>query len=443
MVRFMALRQRAQLTTLLAQIVHDARQVDAWREPDRRNLQTWRQVLFAVMVHRTTRLLTLAQALVGRRRASTVKSLALGLGYVLARAQCDVATLSPCLLQAALAHVAPTHCARYGGKAVLVIDTTDYPKRSRGTGKRDHHMQHIGRVRKTTHTKETTYGYADSWAGVVLKGNRFLPLARELYTSTQPYLTSQNQVEERVLATAHTMLTTSGVETIVVADRGFGRKPLLIRLAQASQDFVIRIDSDSTVYRLSEHHAAHHLADLLAPQAWLGEVVWNRGEAGTLRCRIRKVRARIYDGRGRKADWQAASMTFVEVVPNDTRIAPFVVATTLPIWTAPHAQGVVHIYAQRWAIEAGFETMKAWGLGRFMVRQWQAIDRLLWIVAVAYALATIALYLPKLAVLRQQAVQCLRQWGVGGRRLSVGKLAEAIAIDVRLHRRAWCTAWRL
>jgi hypothetical protein len=40
-------------------------------------------------------------------------------------------------------------------------------------------------------------------------------------------------------------------------------------------------------------------------------------------------------------------------------------------------------------------------------------------------------------------VQCLRQWGVGGRRLSVGKLAEAIAIDVRLHRRAWCTAWRL
>ncbi len=78
-----------------------------------------------------------------------------------------------------------------------------------------------------------------------------------------------------------------------------------------------------------------------------------------------------------------------------------------------------------------------------MVRQWQAIERLLWIVAVAYALTTVALYLPRLATLRQQAVQCLRQWGVCGRRLSVGKLAEAIAVDVQHHRRAWCTAWRL
>ncbi len=78
-----------------------------------------------------------------------------------------------------------------------------------------------------------------------------------------------------------------------------------------------------------------------------------------------------------------------------------------------------------------------------MVRQWQAIDRLLWIVAVAYALATVALYLPRLAALREQAVQWLRQWGVCGRRLSVGKLAEAITVDVRYHRRAWITVWRL
>ncbi len=119
------------------------------------------------------------------------------------------------------------------------------------------------------------------------------------------------------------------------------------------------------------------------------------------------------------------------------------VATTLPVGTVTEAQGVVNIDAQRWAIEAGFEALKAWGLGRFMVRQWQAIDRLLWIVAVAYALTTGALYLPRLATLRQQAVQCLRQWGVCGRGLSVGKLAEAIAVDVQHHRRAWCTVWRL
>jgi hypothetical protein len=34
-------------------------------------------------------------------------------------------------------------------------------------------------------------------------------------------------------------------------------------------------------------------------------------------------------------------------------------------------------------METAFETMKAWGLARFMVRSWQAIDRLRWLVAVA------------------------------------------------------------
>lgn len=443
MSRSVALRQRGQFALLLAHIVHRARHHAAWTEPDRRNLQTWRQLLFAVMLQRSTRLLTLAHSLMGQRKASTVKSLALGLGYFLAQAQCAVATLSPCLLQAALAQLDRTQFAGYRGKVLLVIDSTDYPKRSRGRGKQGRQMQHIGRVRKTTHTKETTFGYVDIWAGVVLKGKRFLPLMRRLCSSAQPQAASQNQIEEAVLTAARSLLAERGLSAIVVADRGFGRKPVLIRFAQQEQDFVIRIDPDITVYRLSEHHAAYDLAALLAQQAWLGEVVWNRGEAGTLRCRVRKVRARIYDGRGRTAAWQAASMTFVEVVPCDTTIAPLVLATSLPVWTTTQAQGVVNIYAQRWAIESGFEMLKAWGLGRFMVRQWQAIDRLLWIVAVAYALATIALYVPHLATLRQQAVQCLQRWGACGRRLSVGKLAEALAIDFRHHRRAWLTAWRL
>ena len=32
------------------------------------------------------------------------------------------------------------------------------------------------------------------------------------------------------------------------------------------------------------------------------------------------------------------------------------------------ARGVAWVYAQRWSIETAFETLKAWGLGRFMVR---------------------------------------------------------------------------
>ncbi len=104
---------------------------------------------------------------------------------------------------------------------------------------------------------------------------------------------------------------------------------------------------------------------------------------------------------------------------------------------------MVRVYAQHWAIETGFETMKAWGLGRFMVRQWQAIERLLWLVAVAYALTLLVLYCPRLGPLRQQATPVLTQVSVRGRRLTVGKLAEVLAVDFQHHRRAWASVWQL
>ena len=94
-----------------------------------------------------------------------------------------------------------------------------------------------------------------------------------------------------------------------------------------------------------------------------------------------------------------------------------------------------------WAIETAFETMKAWGLGRFMVRSWQAIDRLLWLVAVAYALLVVAARDGPLTLLREQAVVLLKRLAVLGRRLTVGKLAEAIDLDYHRHRRAWATIW--
>ncbi len=85
--------------------------------------------------------------------------------------------------------------------------------------------------------------------------------------------------------------------------------------------------------------------------------------------------------------------------------------------------------------------MKGWGLGRFMVRKWQAVDRLLWLVAVAYALLVVALRAPPLTILREQATTLLKRWAVPSRRLTVGKLAEAIGLDYLRHRPAWRTAW--
>ncbi len=87
--------------------------------------------------------------------------------------------------------------------------------------------------------------------------------------------------------------------------------------------------------------------------------------------------------------------------------------------------------------------MKGWGLEKFMVRQWEAINRLLWLVGVVYALATVALCVAKLERLRVEAVAVLKVWGVVGRRLTAGKLAEALAVDFQHHRRAVVNLWRL
>ena len=75
-------------------------------------------------------------------------------------------------------------------------------------------------------------------------------------------------------------------------------------------------------------------------------------------------------------------------------------------------------------------------------RIWQAIDRLRWIVMLAYALLVLLRRPPAFARLRAKAKAVLRAWTVLGRRLTVGKLAEALDLDFHHHRRAWLTLCR-
>ncbi len=399
------------------------------------------------------------------------------------------------MLEEAVREIDPERLVRYKGKALVALDPTEYEKRSRGRGKCGRQMEHIGRVRRSKATKSTkgkgkgakgkstgrgkgttkkgeparstargrtagrtasadtadtppkevatTYGYVDIWAGLVLKGKQFLPLARDLFSSRQPGCTSQNMVEEAVLARALALLRRVGLAAIVLGDRGVGRKELLIRLANEDQSYVLRVDPDITVYPADTPDAdGLLLADALEQQAWRGEVEWDRGQQGRLRCRLRTLRAAIRFSRsGRKDDVQEATVTFVQAVPLDGRTDPLVLATTLPVETLAEARAIVRLYAQRWAIETGFETMHAWGQDRFMVRKWTAIDRLLWILALAYALTVLALHDGTLRLFRAQVTALLTQLSVVGDRLTPGKLAEAIGLDYQRHYRAWTSAW--
>ena len=124
----------------------------------------------------------------------------------------------------------------------------------------------------------------------------------------------------------------------------------------------------------------------------MGRWTGDRGDGGILRCRLRTRRATIRFSRtGRTDDGQEATVNFVEAVPLEGQTESLVLATTLPVDTVVQVRALVRLYAQRWAIETGCETMHAWGQDAFMVRRWTAIDRLLWVVAVAYALVVLAL----------------------------------------------------
>jgi hypothetical protein len=461
MQRTVALRERGRLAVLLNSILCAARRRATWWEPDARNLRTWRQVVLGVLVQRTTRLLSLARVVLPARQASRVKTAALGLGYFLARADFPIASVSRRLLLAVVRALPAERLVSYRGKVLLVIDPTEYPKRSRGRGKRGRQMQHIGRVRRKAHGQPrskprpravpgratpapkpaTTFGYVDIWAGLVLRGKQFVPLDRRLFSAAHPMLPSQPAVEGAVIAQALVMLRALKLPSIVVGDRGLGRKELLIDLATRGQDFVVRIRPD--IIALSRRgRVARELAALLAQQPWLGEAVWDGGDDGPTRCRVRAARAAIRFSRtGQQADFTEASLNFVELVPQERPTESLVLATTLPARTLADCRGVAWVYAQRWAIETAFETMKAWGLERFMVRAWQAIDRLLWIVALAYALVVLALQNRRLTRLHTPAIALLRQLTVLGRRLTPGKFAEAIGLDYSVHRRAWIAVW--
>ena len=263
----------------------------------------------------------------------------------------------------------------------------------------------------------------------------------QLFASAHPRLLGQPATEAAVIDRALAMLRALRRPSSVVGDRGLGRKERLIAPANRTREFVSRISPDSTAPS-SRGLVAVLLAELLERQPWPGEVIGDGGEAGPRRCRVRAVQATLRFSRtGRRADSTEAILNLVEPVPLAGGRESLGLATTLPTRTPAECRGVARVYAYRWAIETAFETLKAWGLERFMVRAWRAIDRLLRIVALAYALVVLALQDPRLAPLHAHAIALLRQWTVLGRRLTPGKLAEAIGLDYSAHRRAWTAVW--
>ncbi|MGI8424055.1 MAG: hypothetical protein ACR2NO_08105 [Chloroflexota bacterium] len=118
------LRERGRLAALFSTVVHRARGQAGWQEmgePDRRTTRTWQHFVLGVVVARSTRLVSIGQAVLGQRAAQSVKAVAMALGYFLSVAKFPAATVSTQVLEAAVRQLDPSQVATYRGKVVLAV----------------------------------------------------------------------------------------------------------------------------------------------------------------------------------------------------------------------------------------------------------------------------------------------------------------------------------
>jgi len=447
---FVALRARGRLVGLVGRLlkrvaeetsrcpIGDRGQVGPGRKVDQRNYLTFGEIMWRLTWRPTLRLKDLAVGIKGRARS--VRGTAARLGYFLSESPFPIQAVCRVWVREALAKLPPEALWTYQGMPVLVIDPTVYAKRSR-RGKRGRAMEYVHRLRDPR-TERTKWGYEDIWAGLVLHDGEILPVARRLFSPAYPGPEgwSENQVEDAVLyESLQCLRKAGGYWVLVVADRGLSHKERLVQMHQEGIPFVMRIRGDIQVE--TSRKKVGPLERLIWQGLLLGRGTWKEDKERAVPGKLYLLRGKVSFSRsGRKGDRQEAWLNFVAFLPDDPEEDPLLLVTNLGVTDLTHARGILKVYERRWGIETTLETLKAWGLEGFMVRRWHAIERACTLIALAYILLLLALYLGRwkaLAPLLGQAKKLLKQLSVLGKRLTVGKLQEAIALDYERHRRAW------
>ncbi len=425
-MRAIALRNRYVLYTELHRLMQRAVQGLKAR-PDPRTRQTLEHLTCALIIQGTTRLNQLAHFLLPWRAAKTAHHVETALSTALQKAKYaegELAHAQSCALYDALPSKAFDTFRRH---KIIIIDPTTYEKRTR-PGKKGQSMQYPSQLKDLQYDRYPL-GYVDVWAGVLLKGRRWLPLARGRFSNSHPDLLSQNQVEEQVLWDAICCVP-KGVPILAVGDRGLGRKGMFQWLIDRHCDGLFRLRRDINVTYQGQWCNIWDLARTLKPS---GRATWREGTERPVQGSVVFFRAQLTE-----EDEGGPEISFVVLLPNNAP-DPLLLGTTLDVSTLQDACAIIQVYEKRWTVETAFETLKgAFGLEKFMVRQWQAIDRLLNLVAVAFALLLLLMQgIQKNAqVLLAQAVRVLKQQAAF-KRLTVGKLREALALDFEQYREAW------
>jgi hypothetical protein len=320
---------------------------------------------------------------------------------------------------------------KHDGKAAIIPDTTGHAKgRSRGKVRP---MPGKGRVRVHNLPSDETVlvpGYQEIWVGILLKDGSVLPLVRRLWSENGPTCASMNLVEEGAILEAQDIVKEAfKLDVIVVADRGFRRKGLLLWLKNEGMGFVIRLEGKMTV-------------ELSGAKGLLAEVSlwWNARVKMPWRDKAKNVLvSSVASRRVAVATESAESFCFnvLCLTPVRPHVEPMFLATTLTTERVDDLVRIVRLYSRRWGIETFFWEFKQ-GLNADSWRVfscWEAIDHLLTVAHMAFVILAVLAEFARSG--RTAALRGLWDWmeGVLGSRfarppkMTRGRFFQLIAMD--------------
>ncbi len=421
-----ALHNRQQLYTNSRRLMRMA-VADLKETPDRRTQETLRELTYAVIVQGTTRLNQLAKFLFPWHAAKTVHNVETALSTSLQKAKYAEAELLHAYACAAYDALPRQAFQTYRGKQILVFDPTTYEKRTR-PGKKGRSMEYPSKLKDVQYDRYPQ-GYVDVWAGSLLKGRTWLPLARGRFSAQHPEQLSQNQVKGQVLWDAIRCVP-ADTPVLAIGDWGLGRKGMFTWLHDHECDGLFRMRRDINV---TYQGRWRNILEVAQEVKSLGQATWREGSAKPIRGQVKLFQARLTED-----DWDGPQVTFVVLWPEGLA-DPLILGTTLGATTLQTARAIIRLYEARWVIETSFETLKgAFGLEKFMVRKWRATERLLNVVAMAFMLLLLLMQSSHKNVQRllAQAVRVLKQMAAF-KELTLGKLREALALDWDENRESW------
>lgn len=361
---------------------------------------------------------------IARTQDGLIKTVENRLSRFLSRKKLELEEEHRRYVENAIRRIGSKRLARYGGKVILVIDGSDYPKkRSRGKKRA---MPRTGKVRlHNLPVKKPVLvpGYQELWLGLLLKNGRCIGISRKLFTEKMRFFSSQNALEESEIRRAVQFVKeVLKRDVIVVADRGFKRKELLHWLKKMEKvDFIIRIDGKLNVKMKGWDGL---LQDTIVQEPERMKIFWREDNKEAILSEARSSRMEVKTREG-KVELYAVCLT-----PVNKPLDPMYLATSLSILDRKALSWVVRTYSKRWTIETFFYDFKqSMRVGAFRVFScWEAIDHLLTMAHMAFVALVLAYTLmendPKQ---RRGLIEALRWHFARPPDLTLGRFMELIA----------------